>query len=208
MKNLFFSFILLLAVTGAYAQRSVNFVSFFPPVHVNHKTVTLEQNVNSFSTANAAGLVSSNDYLNKIGGLVLGAASSSTIRVNTLKIDGPSSYAIRDFHVDNVIKVTSRKGAIGNMEIGAGGDTAVGISANEYGMLFGDYGTTKVVVFVGGLATLKKNRTINGFPPAFGTSTLTWRTVRIDGTEECRRYLFKGTAPTDNTCRETNSDPI
>lgn len=209
MKKLFFSFTLLLITAGAYAQRNVNFVSFFPPSHIIHKNVTLTQNANSFNRDDATGATSGEtDYLKKTGGLVLGAAPNSQIRVENLKIETTTGYAIPNFYADNNLKIVSSTGAIKTLTIGSGARDTTDISATNYGMNFGTYSGVKPTVYVGNLTTLENGKTINGFPPALGSNDkLKWVNLRIKGSEECRPYLVKytGSAPINN-CDEPQDE--
>ncbi len=203
MKKLFFSFTLLLITAGVYAQRNVNFVSFFPPSHIIHQNVTLTQNANSFNRDDATGASGETEYLKKTGGLVLGAAPNSQIRVENLKI-GVTGYAIPHFYADNNLRIVSSTGAIKTLTIGSGTRDTTDISATNYGMNFGTYPGVKPTVYVGNLTTLTNGKNINGFPPVLGSNDkLTWVNLRIKGSEVCRPYLVKytGTEPTDQ-CRE------
>ncbi len=208
MKKILYIFILLFTVTCAYAQRSVSFISFFPPAHIVHNNVNLTQNANSFSVTDAHPTVEAtpNTYTTKIGGLVLGAASSSTIKIDNIKVTTTNNYLINNINVDNIIRVNTSAGAIGNLTVNsAGSNTISDMSASVVAFPFTNYNGTKTVR-IAGETVVTSGKTINNFTlptPMQATEKLSWVNLRANGTEECRKYLVKhtGATPSEN-CNE------
>ena len=215
MKNFLFTFVFLFIVTFAYAQKQVNYVSFFPPAHVTHSEVTLTQNNDSFSYAND--FISSNgslDYTALKGGIILGATQDSTTTIKNMTVNIPSghrAYAISNFKVDNIIRV-SAKGLIRDINIGipcnqtSSSCNEVFISANSVSLPYSSLYPTNIEVDISVSDTADISAKIidgvNNFLPAFINSNnkLKWVNLRIRGTEECRPYLvsYTGSDPQSN----------
>ena len=220
MKNFIFTFILLFAVTFAYAQKQIDYVSFFPPAHVVHSEVTLTQNAGSFNYSDeffvSGGTL---DYTAVPGGLILGATKKSTTTVEAITVRVPGeqkAYAIVNFKVDNIIRVSS-KGLIKEINLGvACGETTspcsnVFISANNVSLPYYSMYPNNIEINV----AVSENATItapfaiissaNNFLPTLpsGHNKLKWVYLRIKGTEECRPYLVSYSGSTtmyDNYC--------
>ena len=217
MKIPFYSFILLFIATSVYAQKTVSYVSFFPPANVVHSEVILTQNTNSFSFNDAQGAGSEGvDYTSKLGGLVLGAAPNSEINISTVTVavtGDTERYAILNFKIDNIIKLSSN-GALKNVTIGninscQSGEAYCGevkIFANDISLPFITiYPDTLVTnVWVADNVNIATNFSYNNFIPGLSSGDkLKWVTLRVNGTEECRKYLVKyqGSAPNNTACR-------
>ena len=195
MKTIFYSFILMFATAFCWAQRTVGYVSFFPPAHIVHDNVQLTQDADSFfySSTNSSGTL----YTAQQGGLILGAANDSVTHISTITVNtAGGSIAIKNFNVDNVIKVIST-GTINNIIIGDSNvcnnptecDT-VFISANK--IYFPNkfiVGNIDYKVRSSNTTTLKFSN--NFIPPLLSNEKLKWVNLRIDRTDTCRRYLVK-----------------
>lgn len=214
MKNFLFTFAFLFMVTFVYAQKQVNYVSFFPPAHVTHSEVTLTQNNGSFSYSGSFISDGSINHTALSGGIILGAVEESTTTIKKMTINVPTSakpYSINNFDVDNIIKV-SAKGLIKNINIGLPCDQTSSLCDQIF--ISADYVSLpyvsrypeniKVNIFVSDTAQITANiiNKPNGFLPAFidGHNRLKWVNLKIKGTEECRPYLvsYTGSAPTSN----------
>ncbi len=236
MKIFFYSFILLFVVVSAYAQKTVNYVSFFPPANVVHSEVVLTQTTNSFDFVDAQGNgAEGTDYTAKLGGLVLGAAPNSEITISTVTIVIPAESkkdTILNFKVDNIIKLSS-KGALKDVTIGKVSEcgysyndcTIARISANDISFPFianypKDLNTNVRVANTANIGTYFVNDSYNFLPALSSGDKLKWVSLRVNGTEDCRKYLVKYSStdpePSDTACHgpswdqyqeETKPDP-
>lgn len=122
MKNIFYICLFLLLTVCAQAQRSVTYVSFFPPRDVAHNEVTLTQvKEESFRIDDIHSQEERLNYAELPGGLILGAADNAVIDISTITIvtkEVKVPYTIRELQVDNNIYVRAR-GQIKNINIGA-----------------------------------------------------------------------------------------
>lgn len=227
MKTFFYSTALLFASVLVYAQNSgVRYVSFFPPAHVVHTEVTLNQNDNSFDyVAESNAGVDAGNYHAKAGGLILGAADKSKIDITKISIATTSSdskiYAIRNFMVENTIEIFAPNGRIGTIVVGSpcttGGCQTAFLSANNVTLpVISSYAASGLTVNLqsSGVSDVTGVFLNNTGKKLFleGLSSgeqMKWVWLRLDGTEECRRYLvkYKGTAPV-NRCRKPTNDPL
>ena len=119
MKRFFYILVFLFVSTLVSAQQSVNYVSFFPPANIVHTNITLSQDPStSFNVDDARGLTENPDissFHSKPGGLILGAASSSTITVGEMHVTMANKVEdqIQNFEVDNIIKVSGSADDVG-----------------------------------------------------------------------------------------------
>ena len=126
MKRLFFSITLMFTCTLLWAQGAsmIRYVSFFPPAHIVHSEVILNQNKDSFDYISETDKqVNTGDYHARSGGLILGAAKDAEITIKEFNIAGKSSpeekfYAVRKFNVENLIEISSF-GQIGIVYVGS-----------------------------------------------------------------------------------------
>lgn len=205
MKNFIYAFILLFATTFCYSQKTVSYVSFFPPANIVHSDVTLTQNNNSFSSNST--VEGSAGYPAKPGGIILGSKEYSTTTIRTMNVVTSSGkpYAINNFKVDNIIKISS-EGLIKNINIGEVCDKTpdscsdVFISASSVSLPYhASYPSDiQINVYVSDTTTINNtNFSVesgegpeNFLPPLpRGHNSLRWVNLRIPGTEECRPYL-------------------
>ena len=140
MKNIFYICLFLLLAVCAQAQRTVTYVSFFPPRDVIHNTVTLTQDqADSFRMTHLDGsetpawLGEGANYAELPGGLILGAADESIIEINKAAVttyDVVLPFAIRVFRVHNNIFVKAN-GQIKHVSIGGSNDVDCGEGPNQ-----------------------------------------------------------------------------
>lgn len=215
MKKFICTFIFLVTINYCYAQRTVDYISFFPPSNVVHSDVTLTQNNQSF---NYDGLVSEGtDYAGKPGGIILGGTENSTVTIKSMNVvlgTGSKAYAINNFKIENIIKISSQ-GLIKNINIGEicnlsyNSCNRILISANSVSLPYRTTYPTNIQmnIEVSDTTTMDSpfsTQPTNFLPPLTeGNDKLKWVKLRIKGTEECRPYLaaYKGDAPADN-CAE------
>ncbi len=224
MKRLFFSITLMFTCTLLWAQGAsmIKYVSFFPPAHIVHSEVILNQNKDSFDYISETDKqVNTGDYHARSGGLILGAAKDAEITIKEFNIAGKSSpeekfYAVRKFNVENLIEISSF-GQIGIVYVGspcgklenAQCKTSF-LSAYKVSLpLVSNYDpSTHVILKSSNISNLSGVALLNDHIFLKGVSSgdaLKWVNLRVDGTGECRRYLvrYKGTAP-GNQCRTPN----
>ena len=227
MKSFFYTCIFLLLAVLAQAQSTVSYVSFFPPAGVAHGHVYLTQEQgSSFVFNDLKSNTNANNYHERKGGLILGAANGSTVSIDMLKIKSAGStlpFAIEKFEVDNIIRVVDAKGTIKNVKIGlAGGDLAnVSVFNLKWPLKMQNSNSLTYNVYSSDRATMNlKILNLNGqyypfipqtIPTSSGGSTtralnssdtLSWKWLRINGTEECRLYLTVNSPSTTEKCRK------
>ena len=209
MKTFFCSLILLFTAMLACAQSNINYISFFPPAHVIHNEVSLTQDDNSFTygDGNIGG------YAAKKGGLILAAADNSATIIDTLTVRENNTFAVNNFNVDNIIRVNS-SGTVQNISIGNPNDCTGTACSTAYISANAIYFPTKtiwnsvtmniyssgVTKATGKIAGHGQNSSPGEFIPMTGITSLKWVNLRINGTEECRRYLVANQPGAANNC--------
>ena len=132
MKNIFYICFFLLLTVCVQAQRTVTYVSFFPPRDVAHNTVHLTQDQKkSFRMMHLDGEMTPEwasedaNFAEVPGGLILGAADSSIVEFKSATIttyDTVLPFGIRVFRAHNNIIVTAN-GQLKHISMGGGHDS-------------------------------------------------------------------------------------
>ncbi len=207
MKLTFFSLVLLSLTANVYAQKTVSYISFFPPSNIVHNQVNLKQNTSSFSYDDLTSGVNTQDYEAREGGLILGSADNATITISDINIESEQEvdlpYAIKDFQVDNIVRVFST-GTINNIILGDNVEPGISVllSANkiiwplsiEYKESLAVTVNVENVAVVSNIQYAQKNSDtkFSTFIPGLQSGDkLEWRNLRINGSEECKKYLVK-----------------
>jgi len=236
MKSIFYTFVFLSLAVLAQAQNNISYISFFPPASIAHSHVYLTQNNASFKRADLINNTNSNDYHSRRGGLILGAANGAKVSISTITIQSESlDFAISNFWVDNIVRVSNSNGRIKNLTVGLTNGTTEVISvanfkwptrAEQFPSSMNNYD-----INVSEKATLASLQVPNANNTAYmdiipltiptngsgstrsitRSDTLAWRKLRINGTEKCLWYLTVN-SPSNNSCREPEEvhsyDPI
>ena len=220
MKKTFYLFVFLFLAGAVYAQKSIQYVSFFP-VSVTQNNVNLMQDTTSFSLMgdHSSYNGTTTAYHTFPGGLILGAADKARININTIDITSGNTV-IDNMQVDNVLKVVS-KGAVKELQLGdkcKSGDiycNIFSVFANNmnfrWDKVLPDNSTLSLYtidITVSNLASIKelylKKGTWSGYakflPGLTSGDKLGWVKLRLPGTSTCRKYLVKytGSLPYDN----------
>lgn len=140
MKNIFYICLFLLLAVCVQAQRTVTYVSFFPPRDVTHDTVTLTQDqYDSFRMTHLDGsetptwMGEGANYAELPGGLILGAANESIVSIDSALVttyDTVLPYAIRVFRAHNNMFVKAN-GQIKHVSIGGDNDVDCGTGVGQ-----------------------------------------------------------------------------
>ena len=226
MKFIYFIPVFILLTVTVQAQKSIDYVSFFPTSGVVHNKVSLVQDQESFDyNSDFDENIDPSIYQEKEGGLILGAADDAVVKINSINIlnakTGGSPFAFKNFNIDNVIRVYST-GTIREINIGNDGvckgnpERCRGafISADQliWPLRITNYNEDmklNVNISVANLATLTRvnilktdGKAYTVFLPGLKVGdTLGWRNLRIDGTGVCRKYLVLN-PPGLGDCRE------
>lgn len=207
MRLTFFSLFLLFLTVAVYAQRTVSYVSFFPPSNVVHNQVNLTQNTSSFSYDNLTSGRNTKDYEAREGGLILGSADNAVITISDINIESQQEvdlpYAVANFQVDNIVRVFST-GTINNIVLGNNVEpgSSVLLSANkivwplsiEYDNSLAVSVDVENVAIISNIQYAREGSDTNfsTFIPGLQSGDiLEWRNLRINGSEECNKYLTK-----------------
>lgn len=122
MKNIFYICFFLLLTVCAQAQRSVTYVSFFPPQNIAHNEVTLTQiQGESFDISELENFDDRVDYAALPGGLILGSADGAVINITTITLQARYAelpYAVTTLKVDKNAYVKAN-GQIMRVHIGS-----------------------------------------------------------------------------------------
>lgn len=206
MKTIFYTFIFLFVSVCCWAQKNVSYVSFFPPNNVIHDKVNLSQN--PFTSFNYPS--ESDNFTAKQGGLILGASDNSVTAIDKIILTPNGDFAIPNFNVENIIKV-SALGTIEHIVIGnsalCGANTIncdkVFISANKIYLPQAAIYPSNVQykVYSSDNSIVIKPFAGKFLPPIGNNNNIKWVNLRLDRTQECRRYLVRyigNSAPSDN----------
>lgn len=109
MKKLLYIFVLMLIGTFARAQRSVNYVSFFPPANIIHSDIELIQDSTSFNF-NSENSGNTHNYHSKRGGFVLGAAPNAKVTIDGWYHMTPNKTTdpVHRINAHNLVEVRSK----------------------------------------------------------------------------------------------------
>ncbi len=212
MKCVLYSFPFLFLTVFAQAQRSISYISFFPPANIVQNEVFLKQNIDSFSHNDTSSLADK-EGRELTGSLILGAADKANINIDTMTVisDSATDKSVENFYADNFIKIIStgtNKGivnkyiAIGNPNACAGDTTCntIFISSGKMKSVLDNISNNSdmdINGYVSSLATIRNIRITpeNGNNGANFMSDipsgykLVWCNMRLLGTEVCRKYL-------------------
>lgn len=120
MKTILYTLTFLFLAVFAQAQKTVTYVSYFPPTGIAHQDVVLRQNNKSFGSADLISGENTKDYSTRQGGLILGAKHKAKIQIDDVLIRTSSEvlpYTILGFDVDNIINIEA-KGYLDEVNIG------------------------------------------------------------------------------------------
>lgn len=218
MKKLFYFLIPLFFTTVALAQKSIQYVSFFPP-SVSQNNVILTQNENSFSLLEVNSYNSNTSYHTFQGGLILGATDGAEVTINNMNITAGNTNAINKIQVDNALKIFAPGKAdkiyLGNNCI-SNSCTGIFLSAGDItlnwnnvtpgsGYSLSNYTVklnSNMLVYARKIYLLQKDSTYKEFLPGIAEGHhLGWVRLRLKGTSTCRKYLVRYTGnskPADN----------